>query len=676
MLDDLTMMDGEAQAVAAPRLTITDILSLIPTGENVAEYLTAEKLAEIGRTVVREYQIDKASRADLDDRMRDAMKLAKQVKEEKSYPWPKAANVKFPLMTTAAMQFGARALPAIVTPDPVLARVQGVDPDGVKRDRADRVSAFMSYQVMEQMDGWAEDTDKLLHALPVTGNAFRKTYWDPQLGKPCSTMIGMDCLYVNAKAKTIDTAPRVTEVFQRYPHEVTERQRTGLWLDVDIGAYDDADTQDDDAPRTFLEQHRLLDLDDDGYPEPYVVTVHEASEKVLRIVPRFEEEDVMVNRQGAVSMIKARHYYTHYGFIPDPEGGFYYLGFGSLLEPINEAINTTINQLLDAGHLANTQSGFIGLSQSAAAGLKGGTLRMGRPGELKSVQMAGNDLRNAIVMMDFKEPSAVLFNLLGLLIDAGRDIAAISEAMMGQGDQKATATTTLALIEQGQKVFSAIYMRIHRAMSSEFRKLYQINALYLNPIEQFRYHDLEQAVFQEDFRLGDLDIRPVSDPQEVTSTVRMARAQFLMGFLPDPFVNPLEIRRRIFEAASIPEVNALLVEPPPPPSDPKADADAMLKLAQAEKTETETVKAAVEIAAMGGPLLPQLGGMTDDAGSMGGLVGTPGNSGVPGTPVGLPEGIGSQSLSPLGGGGGGADRTAAGPFLGPTDLGAGPVAGF
>jgi hypothetical protein len=207
----------------------------------------------------------------------------------------------------------------------------------------------------------------------------------------------------------------------------------------------------------------LWDLDDDGYPEPYCVTVHKETRKVVRIKARFDADGVTTNAQGEVVRIEPLKYVTKYGFMPSVDGSYYDVGFGLLLEAINETVNSTINQLMDAGHLANTQGGFIG----AGVSIKSGALKFA-PGEWKKVEATGVDLKNSIVPLPIKEPSAVLFNLLGMLIEAAKEISATKDILTGETNQaQQPVGTTLAMIEQGLKVYTAIIKRVHRALKAE-----------------------------------------------------------------------------------------------------------------------------------------------------------------------------------------------------------------
>ena len=562
--------------------TVYDFLEM----ENIAAELPAGELSRIGDLVEREYTIDKTSRADWETRCEKAMKIAMQVAEIKQYPWPKAANVKFPLLTTAAIQFAARAYPAIVQGrnvvkgqvlgnddgkpqinpidgEPLINEETGeplwqVEP-GAKRAKADRIARHMSWQLTDDMEEWDEETDKLLHVLPILGCVFRKTWFDPSLGNNRSDMIMPGDLVVNYHAKHLKTTPRATHVFPLYPYEITERMRLGIYLDIDLGRPRDADSTDDDAPHDFLEQHRALDLDKDGYPEPYIVTVHKDTKQVVRIVARFDEDGIIENRDGKIAKIEPVHYFTKYTFLPSPDGGFYDMGFGTLLEPMNEAINGALNQLLDAGHLANLQGGFIGRGLR----IRGGNNRH-RPGEWKPVDVQGGTVRDNIVPLPVKEPSLVLFNLLGLLIDAAKDITATKDILTGDQGKVEPATTTLARLEQGLKVFTAIWKRIFRAEKQEFKKLARLNRLYLEPETYFAFHDEAEKIGPEDYEDEELDVVPVADPGVVTDMQRLAKAEFLLPFKDDPFFNPREIRMRLLDAVSVDEPDKLLITGSPP----------------------------------------------------------------------------------------------------------------
>lgn len=542
--------------------------------KNLCVLLENEKLSEIGAKVVRDYQIDKDSRAEWESLMDRAMKLAKQVAEEKNFPWPNASNVKYPLLTTAAIQFAARAYPEICkSGDIVKAKVVGDDPKGQKSARGQRVSQHMSWQCLEEMEEWEPETDKLLHVLPIMGLCFRKSYFEPLLGRNCSDLVLPDDLVVHYFAQTLEKARRVTHVLKYHANDCYELIQAGLWRDIDLGypAVGEENQQgDEDAPHEFLEQHRYLDLDDDGYQEPYIATVHKATSQVVRIVPRFEESGVMLGQNGKIGKIKPVHYFTKYSFITNPDGSFYDLGFGWLLGALGESINTSINQLLDAGTLGNLGGGF--LSRGIRIKTQSQTVRM-LPGEWKPVDATGQDLRQGIFPLPVPQPSPVLFQLLSLLIDAAKDISSVKDVMTGeQKGLNVPATTTLAMVEQGLKVFSAIYKRIYRALKAELKKLYRLNSVYLPDQAMFTVLDNPQAIARQDYAMGDLDIVPVADPSMSTDVLRLAKSQALMGVSGRPGVNEDELTAEYLQSIRVENPERFVVPPDQrqqPPPDPK-----------------------------------------------------------------------------------------------------------
>jgi len=570
--------DVDTQADAPPAHPLEFLMRSIQS-INMAVDMTDSELGAIGMDVVREYEIDDESRADWLKEHEQAFKLAMQVAQEKTYPWPKASNVIFPLMTTAALQFNARAYPAVIAGRNVVKGVvvgddkgipaidqatgqiiegQWVVPPGAKQIKADAIGEHMSWQLLDEMPEWEPETDKLLLILPIAGTVFRKTYFDKGMGRNCSNLVLAENLVINYSARSVENAPRLTEILRYYPHEIVEFQRAGVWVEHDFGMAQDSGN-DPDAQHIFLEQHRRLDLDDDGYSEPYIVTVHKDTSKVCRIVACYDADSIMVGADGNILKINRVEYYTKYGFIPSPDGGIYDVGFGKLLNPINKSVNTTLNMLLDAGHLANTGGGFIGKGLAMSSG----AVRFA-PGEYKVVKSSSDDIRSAIVPLQFPGPSPVLFNLLGLLIDAGKDVAAVKDVLTGEQQQSnIPATTTLALIEQGLKVFTAIYKRVHLALKSELNKLYKLNQEYLNEESGYRIGDEWKTITRALYESG-AGVEPMSDPTMVSDMQRLGRAQFLMQFADDPNFDGREIRRRMLEAAQVTGIDKLMVDQPPP----------------------------------------------------------------------------------------------------------------
>jgi chaperonin GroES len=544
---------------------------------NIAESLDEAQLRKIGQDAFAGYDLDEQSRTDWVKHVDEWTKLAKQTVEPKTYPWVGAANVKYPLLSTAAMQFAARAYPSLVPSNGkiVHAKALGKDPDGAKTDIAEAVSTYMSIQLLQDMYGWEEDMDKMLIMLPILGTMFKKTYWDSLNEYNCSHLVMPKNLVVNHWARNLCDAERISEIIEMSPRKLKERQQSGMWLDLDLGRAPQPllDTVgpsvvDETTPYTFIEQHTFLDLDDDGYKEPYIVTFHKESKKVVRIVARFDETTIKQGPDGKIHKIDPIQYYTKFGFIPNPDGGFYDIGFGVLLGPINESVNTLINQLLDSGHLSTLQSGFIG---------KGLRIRMGdnrfTPGEWKAVNSTGADLKQQIVPLPTKEPSNVLFQLMGSLITSGKELASVAEIFVGKmPGQNTPATTTMATIEQGMKVFTAVYKRLYRSLTEEFLKIARLNYLYLNPTTEVQ--DLGITINPQDFDPKAHKIYPGADPTAVSQTEKLLKAQGLMELLPTGILDPVKVVQRILDAQEQPNWQDLLnaqvaqtgqIEQPPDP---------------------------------------------------------------------------------------------------------------
>lgn len=371
-LDPSFVEEGQTEEPLNDLATLMMGLDAASQSQNLAADLPDDRLTEIGQIVVDEFEIDKRSREKWEQAAKKTMDLALQVAEAKNYPWPNASNVKYPLITVAALQFNARAYPAIINDGSIVkAGVVGNDegvpaidpntgqpvvdpqtgeqafevPPGFKRQKADRIAAHMSWQLLDKMEEWEEDTDTLLMQIPITGCAFRKVWQDPKAGRCRSEMVSALNLVVNNKAKSLRDAQRITQCCEVYPGDFEENVRAGIWRRIELGNVQDGDG-DEDAPHDFLEQHRRIDLDGDGYAEPYIVTVHKESREVVRIVANYRVQDVKLNiASQEIVKIPARDYYVKYAFLPDPEGGFYDIGFGRLLEGLSGAIDTTINQI-------------------------------------------------------------------------------------------------------------------------------------------------------------------------------------------------------------------------------------------------------------------------------------------------------------------------------------------
>jgi len=521
---------------------------------NIASTLDEQQLIDIGKECKKGFDTDLQSREKWEKCLDEWTKLAMQTREIKSFPWPNASNIKYPLLSTAAMQFNARAYPSLIPSDGkvVKGKTIGKDPTGMKGDKADRIATYMSYQVMHELEGWDEDMDKMLMMLPIIGTIFKKTYWDGSSKSLKSKLVLPKNLVVNNWATSIEEAERVSEIIEMSQRIYIERKRQGTFLDIDLGQpsvtpkVNGIGTTDETTPYEFVEQHTYLDLDDDEYKEPYIVTFERSKGTVVRIVKRYEAEDVELNDAEEIVKITPTQCYTKFSFIPNPDGSFYDIGFGILLGPINESVNTIVNQLVDAGTLSNLQSGFIGKGLR----IRGGENKI-KPGEWVPVPSTGDDLRKQIVPLPAKEPSAVLMNLMQLLITSGKELASVAEIFVGKmPGQNTPATTTMASIEQGMKVFTAVYKRIYRSLDKEFKKIYKLNSIYLNP--ETYVSVLDAPVGPQDFNDDDYDVCPGADPTAVSQTEKLLKAQGLMELLPTGMLNPVEVISRVLQAQEQP----------------------------------------------------------------------------------------------------------------------------
>ena len=563
--------------------------------DNIASELSDIKLNEIAGEVETGYSVDKESRSGWEARQDEYMKLALQVMETKNTPWANAANVKYPLLTTATMQFGARSYPGLVgSANVAKGRVNGFDPDGEKAKSAQRIGLHMSYQLLEEMEEWEDDMDRLCVSIPIVGCMFKKSYFSPGKNRNVSELIYPRHLVVNYWTKNLADAPRLTHEIHLQDNDITERINAGLFLDQDYskelpdeeivsdqvhGTHQPQ--QDETTPGLFLEQHLWMDLDDDGYKEPYIVTV--GGGKVARIVAGFDLDSVKV-KGDKVIRVERIDYFTKYGFVPNPDGSFYDIGFGLLLGPINETINTTINQLLDSGTMSTRAAGFLG----RGARLKGGEQSF-KPFEWKQVLSTGDDLRKAIVPLPVREPSNVLFQLLSLMIESGKELSNTVPMLLGQNPgQNQPATTSMAVIDQGLKVYSSILKRLHRSLKKELIKLKRLNRLYLPPESYFQVLDpaLEQGeaptmVYQRDYQDDLTSVSPYSDPSIVSEVQRMIKAQQISEMLAQGLIpNKAAAAKIVLEAMDIPNLDELLT-----PQEPQPDPEVELKKAEFEHTK-------------------------------------------------------------------------------------------
>lgn len=563
--------------------------------ENLVNRFDSEELSCIGDAVWNGYQRDEASRYPWLRRMNAAMDLAMQIQRDKNFPWPGCSNIIFPLITIAALQFSARSYSNIIQGTNVVRyRVPGEDPQGVLEERALRIGRHMSWQVLEQDKSWEEQHDKLLINLGIVGCNFIKTYFSPGKGYNVSDLVTARDLVIDYWAKSVDSAMRKTQIIPLYRNEIYERVKKGIFTDVlddawfgqppALTAAQDNSKRDnrqgltppqpdEDTPFTTLEQHRYLDLDKDGYAEPYIVTIEYGSRKVLRITSRIErEEDIDRSVGGSIRAIKPIEYYTKYSFVPAPDGGIYDVGFGILLGPLNEGVNTGINQLLDAGTMANSNGGFLG----RGAKIRGGVYTFA-PWEWKRVDSTGDDLRKSMVQLPVRDPSNVMFSLIGLLIQYTDRLAGTVDTMVGENPGQNTKTGVAnQTLEQGMQVYSSIFKRVWRSMKDEFSKLHQLNRIFM-PIRE-RFGSEGHYALREDYNSDPELIAPVADPRIVSDQMRVAQAEALANRAAVvPGYDKVRVERNLLHAMRIDAVDKFYPGPDKVPQtpDPRLELEKM-----------------------------------------------------------------------------------------------------
>jgi len=574
---------------------------------NIADELESNVLLLIGQRVAEDYELDKDSRIQWEQKQELVSEIAKMSVEKKYWAGRLVSNVKYPMIIDATIQFASRAYPEIVKgTDVVKCKVVGKDPQGLKAAQAKRIGDHMSFQVLEEMD-WEDELDQLLMTYPIVGSIFKKTYRCPVREGNVSELVMAKDLVVNYKAKSIETAERVTHPIELTPNKITERINSGVFVSgmtlMELGEPEqdeDSNTTsagtDKDAPHIFLEQHRWWDLDGDGYQEPYIITVHKQTAKVVRICARYDVDGIKLNADNTLKRIEPVNYFTHFKFMPSTDGGFYGMGFGELLFANNSGCNAITNQLIDAGTANNRSSGFIGRginiggrTTQVADGL------MLAPGDWKFVPSSGDDIRKNIVQMPSKEPSPVLFQMLDFLIKAGKELSSVSDIMSGESPgPNVPAASTLALIEQGMKVFTGVFKRLYRGLGSEFKKIARLNRLYLDEKSYYNVLDDDNAICKEDYSDKTFNVVPVADPSNLSNMGRALKMTALMQLIGQGF-NDDAIRKRYLESLEIENPEELM--PPeqagPPPIPPEVQATIDKLNAETEKTKNEAVNASV-----------------------------------------------------------------------------------
>ena len=584
--------------------------------DNVAEMLSDEWLREIGQDAVAGYRDDVSSRAEWEQNNADVLRMAMQVVQQKTFPWQGSACVEFPLMALACVNFQSRAVAEAVPGGAVAMCKGGMPLSHIEQQVSQNVQQQMQQQMqqaplpddpahaqqmqqqmqqqikqqvsqaviaqyrmleklgeqltfqMQELDDFEEKTDLLMAILPLAGCVIKKTFWDAAEKRNRSEVVLPNNFIVNYWATgDIDNLQRVSQWFTLAQHELDARIREGQYLD---GAYEAGYTPDvtenvkderqgltqgrrDHADIEMLEQHTWLDLDEDGYAEPYVVTVDVRTQTVRRIVKRFYEDGVQ-RRGNLITRIIPQSYFTKYTFMQSPDGGWYGQGFGSLLKAINATVSGAINRLLDAGTLAVTAGGFL----SKEIRIKGGEYAF-RPNEWKRAECSAEVLKAGIVPLPVRGPDAVLMQLIEYLVGYSERVVGATDLMTGlTPGQNTPAETSRNTLEQGLKVYSGIMRRVYRAMQREFRLWYGLNQRHY---EGSPWDELPANVYK---MVPATMVFPAMNPNVMSDSARLTQQQALMQAamaVPPGMYNLYEVQRRYLKALRVPDIDLVLPDP-------------------------------------------------------------------------------------------------------------------
>ena len=544
---------------------------------NLADFLNADTLNKLAQDLIGSIKSDLESRKDWEETYTDGLKyLGMKFDEARSQPFEGSSGVIHPILAEAVTQFQAQAYKELLpAKGPVKTQILGVR-NADTESQADRVREFMNYYIMNVMKEYDPELDQLLFYLPLAGSAFKKVYFDFVLNRAVSKFIPAEDLIVPYESADISSAERITHAISMSKNEIKKQQLTGFYSNIDLpddiyGEEDDVQKEIDeiqgiepsyaeDRSRTIYEVHTILDLEGfedvgaDGEPTglklPYIVTIDRDAGKVLSIRRNFQPEDPLKNKIN---------FFVQYKFLPGL--GFYGLGLSHMIGGLSKASTSILRQLIDAGTLANLPAGF------KARGMRiRDEAEPLQPGEFRDIDTTGGNLRENLIPLPIKEPSSVLMQLLGLLVDSGKRFAAIADMNVGDMNQAMPVGTTVALLERGTKVMSAIHKRLHYSQRLEFNLLADVFADYLPP-----EYDFETGSGPRQIKLSDFDERvdivPISDPNIFSQSQRITMAQELLQMVtanPDVHgpVGIYEAYRRMYAALGVDNIESLLQPPP------------------------------------------------------------------------------------------------------------------
>jgi hypothetical protein len=545
--------------------------------DNLADILPDDVLEPVGNDMVQNYMDYKASRKDWESSYTSGLDLLGFKYENRTEPFQGASGATHPVLAEAVTQFQAQAYKELLPADgPVRTQIVGVSSPAVEL-QAGRVKDFMNYLIMDQMKEYEEEFDSMLFHLPLAGSTFKKVYYDVPLGRVVSKFVPADELVVPYTATSLDDAESVIHVVKMSENELRKQQVNGFYRDVELSPPGTVEKNDvekkereldgtkkvgkQESMYTLLECHVNLDLEgfeevgQDGEPTgiklPYIVTVEEGSRLVLSIRRNYAPDDLKKNKI---------QYFVHFKFLPGL--GFYGFGLIHMIGGLSRTATSALRQLLDAGTLSNLPAGFkqrgVRVRDEAAPI---------QPGEFKDVDAPGGSLRDAFFPLPYKEPSQTLLNLLGIVVQAGQRFAAIADMQVGDGNQGAAVGTTIALLERGSRVMSAIHKRCYAAMKDEFKLLSKAVAQYLPPEYPYDVVGGARNVKQTDFD-DRIDVIPVADPNifSMSQRITLAQTQLQIATSNPQLHNMYQIYRNMYEAIGVKNVDAVL--PPPAPTAP------------------------------------------------------------------------------------------------------------
>ena len=533
---------------------------------NLAEELEDKEVALIGKDLVRAYEDDKSSRKNWEDQYSKGLRMLGVVVEDRQDPFPGASGVHHPLLAEAATQFQARAIAEVFPPGgPVKTQVIGKVTDK-KLEQSQRVQDFMNFQLTQEIPDYFNELDQMLFYLALAGSAFKKVYFDNTLDRICSKFVPAEEFVISMENTDLETAERYTQVMKLTRNDIRKYQVSGVYKDIPLNNAESTPGANDgdmveqtlqrlegmspsmaDKIHTVLEVHTNLDIGEDKYEValPYIVTIDLDSQKVLAIRRNWKEDD---------SLRRKRTYFIHYKYLPGL--GFYGFGLIQMIGGLQHASTGALRALLDSAAFANLNGGF----RAKGARIEGGDITVS-PGEWVEVEAYGDDLRKSFIPLPFKEPSPTLLQLLGVLTESGRRFASIADAMIGDSAGSGPVGTTIALIEQGSKVYSAIHKRIHQAQGREFKLIYELNGEYLDDEYSFEVIGENKKIRRKDFTAS-ISVVPVSDPNIFSQAQRIALAQtgLQLAQASPEIINVKEATRRFLQALNIPDYMDLMIE--------------------------------------------------------------------------------------------------------------------